>query len=102
MQLYPAGLAAVIKIMKFTGHMVCFVALIFLQILSFPSDMVIFMCIGVALLLLQILLILFFFISFFMYMSCSGDRYFGDFSLEIVGVRTLSLFYILTGNRNVR
>ena len=99
--MYPVGLAAV-KIMKVTDHVVCSVALLFLQILSFPSDLVIFMCFGLALLLLQILLYLFFFNSLLMYISCSGVRYFGDFSLEIVGVRMLSLFCILTGNRNVR
>ena len=99
--MYPVDLAAV-EIMKVTDHVVRSVAWLFLQILSFPSDLVIFMCVGVALLLLQILLILFFFISFFMHMSYSGVRYFGDFSLEIMGVRTLSLFCILTGNRNVR
>ena len=99
--MYPVNRAAV-KIMKVTDHVVCSVALLFLQILSFPSDLVIFMCVGVALLLLQILLILFFFISFFMYMSCSGVNYLGDFLLEIMGVRTLNLFCVLRGTRNIQ
>ena len=84
--------------------MVCFVALLFLQILSFPSDLVILMCVGLALLLHRILLS-----SPSLALSCTSYYTLVLAILVIIHWKSwecgysqiLDLFCVLTGNRNI-